>query len=106
MMHGQDAHATLRSMCLFITVGFAFWFGTLAFSATTKPALPPAPPGVKIVQDVDYLAKDRSEKLDVYLPATRATDAKSPAVILIHGGGWVGGDKAGSREFNIATTLA
>src|SRR5687768_7447602 len=25
---------------------------------------------------------------------------------MIHGGGWVGGDKAAAREFNIGTTLA
>ncbi len=29
-----------------------------------------------------------------------------PAILLIHGGGWVGGDKGGEREFITGTTLA
>ena len=74
--------------------------------AATKPKLPPAPPGVVIEQDVTFLAPDRNEKLDLYLPANRDRTTRSPAVVLIHGGGWVGGDKAAAREFNIGTTLA
>jgi acetyl esterase/lipase len=73
---------------------------------TTKPKLPPAPAGVRIDQDVTYLAPDRAEKLDLYLPADRAGGTRSPAILIIHGGGWQGGDKAASREFNIGTTLA
>lgn len=72
----------------------------------TKPVLPPAPEGVIIEQDVRYLPVGREEKLDLYLPACRANNVRSPAVVIIHGGGWSGGDKANSREFNIGTTLA
>ena len=72
----------------------------------SPPKLPPAPPGVVIEQDVAYLAPDRTEKLDLYLPAKRDRATRSPAVLLIHGGGWIGGDKAAAREFNIGTTLA
>ena len=73
----------------------------------TKPSkLPPAPDGVTIEQNLTYLASGRSEKLDLYLPAHRAANVLSPAVLLIHGGGWVGGDKAAGREFNVGTTLA
>jgi acetyl esterase/lipase len=71
-----------------------------------KPKLPPAPAGVVIQQNVDYLEPGRAEKLDLYLPANRAKGVRSPAVVIIHGGGWVGGDKAASREFEIGTTLA
>ena len=70
------------------------------------PALPPAPEGVVIERDVSYLAPDREEKLDLYLPANRPKDVRSPAVVMIHGGGWAGGDKAEYRSFNICTTLA
>lgn len=72
----------------------------------SKPVLPPAPEGVTIRQDVSYLAPDRDEKLDLYLPSNRDKSTRSPAVLIIHGGGWVNGDKAAGREFNIGTTLA
>jgi acetyl esterase/lipase len=73
-------------------------------SKPTKPKLPPAPDGVRIVQDVTYLQPDRNEKLDLYLPSTQAS--KRPAIVFIHGGGWVGGGKAEGRAFNVCTTLA
>lgn len=72
----------------------------------TKPSLPRAPEGVTILQDVAYLPPDREEKLDLYLPTERGKDVRSPAIVMIHGGGWIGGDKAASREFNVGTTLA
>jgi acetyl esterase/lipase len=84
-------------------------FAACAFAgaaATTKPALPPAPQGVLIDQDIAYLAPDRKEKLDLYLPAHRDELKPLPAVVMIHGGGWTGGDKAEPRSFNVATTLA
>jgi acetyl esterase/lipase len=73
---------------------------------TSKPVLPPAPRGVTIRQNVAYLSPDREEKLDLYLPSPRDKSSRSPAVLIIHGGGWTGGDKAAAREFNIGTTLA
>ena len=79
---------------------------TPATSSTSRPKLPPAPPGVVIEQDVSYLAPDRKEKLDLYFPAQRDASIRSPAIVIIHGGGWIGGDKASGREFNIGTTLA
>ncbi len=77
--------------------------------AAAKPApkpLPPAPEGVVIHENVSYLGPGREEKLDIYLPANRPLNVKSPAVVMIHGGGWRGGDKAALREFNIGTNLA
>jgi acetyl esterase/lipase len=68
--------------------------------------LPPAPQGVIIEQDVGYLQPDRQERLDLYLPAGRPLGIRSPAVVIIHGGGWVAGDKAADREFSIGTDLA
>lgn len=75
-------------------------------SSAPPPKLPPAPAGVIIRENVSYLAPGREEKLDLYLPADRPTNVKSPAVVIIHGGGWRSGDKAASREFNIGTNLA
>jgi acetyl esterase/lipase len=72
-----------------------------------KPApLPPAPAGVVIEENVAYLAPGRTETADLYLPAKRDASLRSPAVVIIHGGGFTGGDKAAAREFNIGTTLA
>lgn len=60
---------------------------------------------VQIVKDVPYLGADRTEKLDLYLPAGEAL-APRPAILIVHGGGWQGGDKAARRELNIGQTLA
>lgn len=59
---------------------------------------------IRIEHDVDYLGGGRQEKADLYLPA--ATGQKTPAVVIIHGGGWSGGQKRAAREINIGTTLA
>lgn len=61
---------------------------------------------IKIEKDVSYLPDDRAEKADLYLPAGRGAGTRSPAVLIIHGGGWTTGDKADRREINIGTNLA
>lgn len=61
---------------------------------------------VRIEHDVDYLGLDREEKADLYLPANPKVGDRFPAVVIIHGGGWSGGDKGAAREINIGTTLA
>jgi acetyl esterase/lipase len=72
-----------------------------------KPApLPKPPDGVVIRENVAYLPDGRTETADLYLPAKRDKGVRSPAVVIIHGGGFTGGDKAAAREFNIGTTLA
>ena len=70
------------------------------------PLMLPAeePPGVWIVKDIAYLPSDRVEKADLYLPGDAT--GKHPGVVIIHGGGWSGGDKGASREDNIGRTLA
>ena len=61
---------------------------------------------VRIEHDVDYLGGERAEKADLYLPANPKPGEKHSAVLIIHGGGWSGGDKRAAREINIGTTLA
>lgn len=62
--------------------------------------------GVRTEHDVDYLGEGHAEKADLYLPADVKSGQKFPAVVIIHGGGWSGGDKRAGREINIGTTLA
>ncbi|MEN6386889.1 MAG: alpha/beta hydrolase [Phycisphaerales bacterium] len=60
---------------------------------------------VRLIADVDYLGGGRSEKMDIYLPANSNLN-NYPAVLLIHGGGWSGGDKHDVREQITGTNLA
>lgn len=78
-------------------------FTPLVFAAALA-AEPAAAP--RVVADVAYLAPDRAEKLDLYLPAPPAAGKLSPAVVWIHGGGWTGGVKTEGRAQEICTTLA
>src|SRR4051794_6290856 len=58
-------------------------------------------------KDVPYLPPGRAEKLDLYLPSEDPKPGeKRPGIVIIHGGGWTGGDKGAKREINIGTTLA
>lgn len=68
--------------------------------------LAPAAETVRTEPDVDYLGSGRKEKADLYLPANPQPGQKFPAVVIIHGGGWAGGEKRAAREINIGTTLA
>lgn len=61
---------------------------------------------IRTEHDVDYLGGGRKEKADLYLPASPQPGQKFPAVLIIHGGGWSGGEKRAAREINIGTTLA
>ena len=77
-----------------------------AISSLCQIAAQSAPPGVTIGKDLTYLAPGREEKLDLYQPAGRSPEVRSPAVVIIHGGGWIQGDKAAEREVITGTTLA
>jgi acetyl esterase/lipase len=60
----------------------------------------------RVLKDVSFLAPDRAEKLDVYLPAALPAGTLAPAVVWIHGGGWTGGTKNEARAAEICGTLA
>lgn len=79
----------------------------LTFAAASPP--PPAAVAedeIVIERSVAYLPAGRTEKADLYLPKGRAPDVRSPAVVIIHGGGWVGGKRDAGRELNIGSSLA
>jgi acetyl esterase/lipase len=71
---------------------------------TLDPASGPS--AVRIERDVAYLPPERAEKADLYLPPKFEPGRKYPGIVIIHGGGWSGGDKDTLREQNIGTTLA
>lgn len=58
---------------------------------------PPAPATATTMTNVSY-GTDANQKMDVYLPANRAT-ATTKVIILVHGGAWIGGDKADIASF-------
>lgn len=72
----------------------------------TPPAAALAADPIRIEKDVAYLGPDRQEKGDLYLPPHVAQGQRRPAVLIIHGGGWSGGDKGAAREINIGSNLA
>lgn len=81
----------------------------LALAQSSAPraggiAPPDAP--VAVTRDIAYLGPGRTERADLYLPAGHEARATIPAVLVIHGGGWAGGDKTDPREINLCTTLA
>ena len=55
--------------------------------------------------DIPFLAAERPEKLDLFLPVL-PKGKLAPAVVWIHGGGWTIGDKAQAREQNVGRNLA
>jgi len=57
------------------------------------------------LSDLAFLAPDRKEKLDLYLPHGPARRDR-PAVVFIHGGGFTGGDKAEYRSASVSADLA
>jgi acetyl esterase/lipase/lysophospholipase L1-like esterase len=62
---------------------------------------------VRIEQGVEY-AEVGGDKLlvDIYRPAEQKSDTKYPAVILIHGGGWQGGDRTAGSMAALGRALA
>ena len=60
---------------------------------------------IGIHENVPYLEKGRNELLDVYYPADAKPEDCFPGVVIIHGGGWAGGQRDAAREINIASNL-
>jgi acetyl esterase/lipase len=83
-----------------------FRFALLVLSIGVVRAAVAAEPAVRVTTDLAFLAPDRAEKLDLYLPADPPPGILSPALVWIHGGGWRGGTKNEARAKNVCTTLA
>ena len=93
----------LKILVLAVLAASAAAFAAPAFAS---PAYPDSPEGVTLIADVAYLAQGREEKMDIYLPQGRKAGQRSPAMVMIHGGGWAGGDKAAMREYGTGAILA
>ena len=62
-------------------------------AAVDQTATRPAPPGVQVVRDLDYvLGGHERNRLDLYRPERAA--GPLPVIVWVHGGGWTNGDKA------------
>jgi acetyl esterase/lipase len=76
------------------------------FSQIAKNWLDQVPTGnFAVIKDIAYLTAGRSEKLDLYYNPSALPGQRFPGIVIIHGGGWTGGDKAGTREVAIANFL-
>ncbi len=93
------------------------WFFTilvLAAAVTVSTAAEPVkkkkelkfPEDVRVERNVAYLPDGRAEKADLYFPLTMPEGKRFPAMVVIHGGGWSGGQRDAARELNIGGTLA
>ncbi len=96
----------IRRGRLAITLATALMLNATVESGLNVAAAQADLTGVRCDRDLAYLGENRKDKLDLYLPATVKDGDKLPAVVIIHGGGWFGGDKGRAREQNIGTNLA
>ncbi len=57
--------------------------------------------GIEVLRDLPYAETENPrQRLDVYLPKARKSEAPLPIVVFIHGGGWLAGNK-GSGQGNL-----
>lgn len=95
---------TLPTGVLVIALAVFASLGATRIVDAESPRIRPDFTEVKLIQDLAYLGPDRKEKLDLYLP-TDQRGPKRPGIVIIHGGGWRGGDKFQPREQITGTTL-
>ena len=86
---------TLSLIALSLTSVLLAAVGADADIAAAAPAVT-VQNGMKVMLDVPYITGGTDEqKLDLYLPEHAA--GPLPIIILLHGGGWAGGDKKDFR---------
>ena len=90
-------------------LSLAIFIATNLFLAAEEKSTDPSfvsTPRMEVRGDIPFLDSIRNEKMDLYLPKNRPPNTLSPAVLLIHGGGWKEGDKRQVREIEFGTSLA
>jgi len=93
----------MKKNILFLATVFALMIPAAAQEVKKAPEFPT---DVRVERNVQYLPAGRKQKADLYAPLAAAAGQKLPAVVLIHGGGWVSGRRDAEREINIGSTLA
>jgi acetyl esterase/lipase len=58
------------------------------------------------LSNLSFLPLGRAERLDLYVQYARDFKVRRPGVLFIHGGGFVGGDKAEYRSASVSADLA
>jgi acetyl esterase/lipase len=58
------------------------------------------------LSDLAFLPEGRRERLDLYVQYRRDFNVRRPGVLFIHGGGFIGGDKAEYRSASVSADLA
>lgn len=94
---------TLRRTFLFLTAGVVLAAPVTAQTTPPKREPLPATPPDSLRADLDVVygqTKEQVLKMDVYRP--KAASGPLPACVLVHGGGWVKGDKERFRPLAIA----
>ena len=66
---------------------------------------PTFPADIRVDRNAAFLGAGRKEKADLYFPLEMPKGKKLPAVVWIHGGGWVNGRRDAEREINVCSTL-
>lgn len=82
----------MKPFLLLFAVAFFFASCKKENTALTPDAVPE-----KTLLNVSY-GSDTAQTMDIYLPAGRSADS-TQALILIHGGGWSGGDKLDYKDY-------
>ncbi len=66
----------------------------------------PVPEGVTVKKDIAYREGNPMWVLDLYLPEGAAPEGGRPGLVVVHGGGWKNGDKAGGMWSSIPAGYA
>jgi len=73
-------------------------FASFAALADEPKPLPSVPPGVKVLRDLPYVEHGHErQKLNLFL-LEKKSDTPLPVIVVIHGGGWVAGERGGAAR--------
>jgi acetyl esterase/lipase len=92
----------MRRWMLFAVIVLLVPSSVLAQSKTKKPKKPPGPRLEPTVADFAYAHDSDRQRFDFW---QAKSDKPTPVVLMIHGGGWVGGNKTSYRTAQIQPFL-